>query len=198
MGCLGGAPETVRASRRNISPPVADNTPDMCAGSGPIQLEYANPRIDLPPRRRAAPWLVVAATVALGFFLFDRMSSAHRGRRGLTHAITSARAETAILGGAVDRFEIDTGRLPTAAEGLGALRDRPPRLVRWRGPYIKRYPVLDPWGRPYVYRVGVPGGGRQEFQVFSLGPDGKQGTADDIIERSSVQIMTPNVEVWGN
>ncbi len=33
----------------------------------------------------------------------------------------------------------------------------------------------DPWGRAFVYRVSATG-----FSLFSAGPDGKEGTADDI------------------
>jgi len=36
----------------------------------------------------------------------------------------------------------------------------------------------DPWGRPYVYRC--PGlRNRDGSDLFSLGPDGQEGTADD-------------------
>ena len=39
--------------------------------------------------------------------------------------------------------------------------------------------LSDPWGHPYQYRN--PGKRHPEgFDVYSLGPDGKDGTADDI------------------
>jgi general secretion pathway protein G len=63
-------------------------------------------------------------------------------------------------------------------------RDAPPRrLVDLTSdadgvsdlPYIDRIPP-DPWGSPYVYRVGD----REAFTIHSLGPDREEGTADDV------------------
>ena len=47
------------------------------------------------------------------------------------------------------------------------------------GPYL---PALksDPWGRPYVYHPGGAGNG-PPYRVLSMGPDGKEGTGDDIL-----------------
>ena len=78
---------------------------------------------------------------------------------------------------ALDAFKIETGRYPTSAEGLGALVYRPPGLAGWNGPYIKGLPS-DPWGRPYVYHPPKAKGGG--YVVLSVGPDGKEGTADDV------------------
>lgn len=36
--------------------------------------------------------------------------------------------------------------------------------------------VTDPWGKPYVYRKTGP----RSFEIFSAGPDGQEGTADDV------------------
>jgi len=38
----------------------------------------------------------------------------------------------------------------------------------------------DPWGHPYVYHPGGPGNGAA-YRVLSMGPDGKEGTGDDIL-----------------
>jgi hypothetical protein len=59
----------------------------------------------------------------------------------------------------------------------------PVGLAKWKGPYIKRLPN-DPWGWPYVYHYGGPTGG-DGYRVLSVGPDGKERTADDIIASSS-------------
>jgi general secretion pathway protein G len=48
---------------------------------------------------------------------------------------------------------------------------------RWKGPYLKRADgLVDPWGRPYVYRF--PGKAGQP-EVFSLGRDNAAGGADE-------------------
>lgn len=36
----------------------------------------------------------------------------------------------------------------------------------------------DPWGHPYVYTLGPNG---MTYEIMSLGPDGQQGTPDDIV-----------------
>ena len=68
---------------------------------------------------------------------------------------------------ALHAFHRDHGRLPTQQEGLDALL-KPPH------PYLPQL-HKDPWGRPFVYHA-TP---RRLF-VLSVGPDGTEGTADDI------------------
>ena len=101
--------------------------------------------------------------------------SSHHGQARLT----AARSALASIDAALAAFSTDTGRLPTIAEGIDALLAAPPGLANWHGPYLVRKPV-DPWGRPYVYRI-LPNG---ETDVRSNGPDGKPGTADDVTEVS--------------
>ena len=94
--------------------------------------------------------------------------------------MTEARTQSQILALAVERFRIDTGRLPTPAEGLTVLLTRPPGLAEWKGPYVKQLRA-DPCGRPYLYRVGAARSGESEFRVLSVGPDGREGSADDLV-----------------
>jgi general secretion pathway protein G len=92
----------------------------------------------------------------------------------------AARADIqANLSTALDLFEMHHGRYPTTAEGLAALRTAPAGASDWKGPYLKRPVPLDPWGKPYGYRS--PGQhNREDYDLFSTGPDGVEGTADDI------------------
>lgn len=48
--------------------------------------------------------------------------------------------------------------------------------------YMDRKDAVDPWGRPYVMYCGssLPAGARGGIAVLSMGPDGKEGTDDDI------------------
>lgn len=100
---------------------------------------------------------------------------------GRTEQARAARAEADVRGNialALDLFELDTGRYPTTEQGLAALRAKPADAENWRGPYLKRDPV-DPWGRGYRYLQ--PGQkNTQDYDLFSLGPDGAEGTSDDI------------------
>ncbi len=86
--------------------------------------------------------------------------------------IQVARAQLESLEKALDQFRLDARRYPTAEEGLDALVAKPASVASWSGPYLKKAVPADPWGRPYVYRVP---GEKAEFQLLSLGRDGKAG-----------------------
>jgi general secretion pathway protein G len=86
--------------------------------------------------------------------------------------IQVAKAQIDSLEKALDQFRLDNRRYPTAEEGLDALVAKPAAAANWSGPYLKKAVPADPWGRPYVYRVP---GEKSEFQLMSLGRDGKTG-----------------------
>jgi general secretion pathway protein G len=99
--------------------------------------------------------------------------------RGKQAQIVRAQSDIAALGVALGAFEVDNGRYPTSAEGLGALSIQPSGLTNWKGPYIERPVVNDPWGNPYVY--ACPGTHNSDgYDLHSFGPDGQDGTEDDI------------------
>lgn len=83
-----------------------------------------------------------------------------------------ARAQIDGFEKALDAYRIDIGRYPTTEQGLGALETRPDNEARWQGPYLKRAVPLDPWGKPYLYRMP---GEKGEVDIYSLGRDGKAG-----------------------
>lgn len=99
-------------------------------------------------------------------------------RRSEQARITAARTDLSVLSTALSTFEIDNGRYPTAQEGLEALITQPPGLTTWHARYIERLNP-DPWGNPYVYRI--PGQHNTDsYDLYSFGPDGQEGSADDI------------------
>lgn len=82
---------------------------------------------------------------------------------------------------ALRQFEVHCGRYPTTKEGLASLVQGG-NITGWKGPYIVNDVPIDPWGNPYVYRC--PGQHNTDgFDLYSFGPDMKDGTADDIISR---------------
>jgi general secretion pathway protein G len=90
-----------------------------------------------------------------------------------------AQTDIAALGTALGAFEVDNGRYPTSSEGIDALSNQPGGLTTWKGPYIERPVVNDPWGNPYVYVC--PGTHNVNgYDLHSFGPDGQDGTEDDI------------------
>ena len=100
---------------------------------------------------------------------------------GQTEKARRARAEADVKGAialALDLFETDTGKYPTSEQGVTALRTQPTGVDNWKGPYLKQDPK-DPWGHPYHYKL--PGERNpQDYDLFSVGPDGAEGTSDDI------------------
>ena len=86
--------------------------------------------------------------------------------------VNVARAQIDALEKALDQYRLDTGHYPSAELGLRALLERPLNEPKWAGPYLRKEVPLDPWGKPYLYRIP---GTRAEFEVISLGRDGQPG-----------------------
>jgi type II secretion system protein G len=94
---------------------------------------------------------------------------------GISENEGSARAHMNALKTALLVYRGATGDFPSTAQGLEALVKRPDGAAKWRQAMEKLY--NDPWGRPYQYRY--PSAQPKTYDVFSLGPDGKE-SADDV------------------
>ena len=113
----------------------------------------------------------------------------HRHPRGLGHsqnrgpwrAGAHKAAYADVHGGiktALDAYEVDNGFYPRSMQDL---IQQPSNARNWHGPYLDppQLPV-DPWGNPYVYYF--PGKHNPDgYDLLSVGPDGKEGTDDDIV-----------------
>jgi general secretion pathway protein G len=99
--------------------------------------------------------------------------------RGEQTRVASASAD--VFGGistALNLYEVDNGVFPKSLQDL--IR-QPAEARNWRGPYLGKLPV-DAWGHAYVYYY--PGKQNQKFfDLLSIGPDGQEGTDDDISNR---------------
>lgn len=96
--------------------------------------------------------------------------------------ITRAKSDVSgHLGLALDLFEQDLGRYPTAEEGLKGLVEKTGE--GWRGPYLKGGLRPDPWGNEYSYSLDSQSTGR--YILRSAGPDGRLNTSDDIVSSES-------------
>lgn len=92
--------------------------------------------------------------------------------------VETARVQLSAITTAMELYALDNGTYPPPQVGLSALVKAPPGVATWRGPYLKKSEgLVDPWGRPYGYRVP----GRQgAYEVFSLGRDNAPGgTGED-------------------
>ena len=100
----------------------------------------------------------------------------------------AARGQIGLLESAVQFYAQGVGTLPSSEQGLTALRVRPPELAnsaKWEGPYLEKELPSDPWGNPYQYEVLSQGQDSADmtgpsFRIWSWGPDGQNGTEDDI------------------
>ena len=82
--------------------------------------------------------------------------------------VERARADLAALGSALEAFRRERGHYVVARDSVALLDHLSPR-------YAERIIRLDPWRNPYRYE-----GTAASYTLGSDGPDGKQGTADDL------------------
>jgi len=88
----------------------------------------------------------------------------------------AAKAQIVAFEKALDQYRLDVGRYPSTDAGLAALVNKPTNEAKWSGPYLKKAVPTDPWGRPYIYKSP---GEHGEYDILSLGKDGKPGGAGD-------------------
>jgi general secretion pathway protein G len=94
--------------------------------------------------------------------------------------ISAAMTQIGMLRHCLDQYASECKSYPSTKQGLGALMNKPASLddsVNWDGPYISMDTLpKDPWGNEYKYELvddSTP-------HIWSMGPDGQDGTDDDI------------------
>jgi len=89
--------------------------------------------------------------------------------------ITTARVQIQSFETALRLFYLDNGFFPSTDQGLTALVEKPGEAKNWKeGGYLEKGSVPnDPWGNDFVYRS--PGQENREYEIISLGRDGKEG-----------------------
>lgn len=98
--------------------------------------------------------------------------------------MTAAESQIASFATALDAYEVDNGSYPAGRDGLLDLVQQPADARSWRGPYMRKDIPNDPWNRPYVYEF--PGRRNpNSYDLYSVGPDGREGTEDDITNWST-------------
>ena len=94
--------------------------------------------------------------------------------------ITAAQTDiNAGIKSALGQYEVDNGFYPKSLQDLIV---QPSNAKNWHGPYLDKLPV-DPWNSPYIYYY--PGKHTSNgYDLLSVGPDGKEGGDDDIVNWS--------------
>lgn len=87
----------------------------------------------------------------------------------------TTRSQIELLTTSLDNFRLDNGRYPTQQEGLAALLNKPEGLLNWNGPYLRKNKMpKDAWGFDFYYAIPSTKGA-QDFDLYSLGADNKEG-----------------------
>lgn len=93
--------------------------------------------------------------------------------------IKAARTQIEMMGAALDTYRLDMSRYPSTEQGIAALSEKPAdaaEAAKWRGPYLKKRVEKDPWGNNYIYKSP---GEKSDYELSSLGADGKEGGSGD-------------------
>ncbi len=93
---------------------------------------------------------------------------------------------------AMKNFRLDMNRWPTEEEGLEVLWRRDSledeeEYERWRGPYLEQPILEDYWGGELEYRNPSEELGDAYYDLVSFGPDGEEGSDDDITNHDSMR-----------
>lgn len=117
--------------------------------------------------------LVLMILVILASMAFSMFSGTQE--RAMKDA---AKGAIGLLETQIDTYKIHMRTAPSSLEDL-ANSPSGDNAQNWAGPYVKAGNLKDPWGNPYRYSAQ---GKRNAngFDLWSVGPDGQDGTDDDI------------------
>lgn len=134
-------------------------------------------RRPLHRHRADAGYTLLEVLVVMGIVVLLASIAAPQVMGYLGRARTeTAKAQIGSISTALELYALDMGSFPSSQNGLTALVSAPPGATRWRGPYLKRADgLIDPWGRPYQYRLAS----RNQPQVFTLGRDNAPGGGEE-------------------
>jgi general secretion pathway protein G len=108
--------------------------------------------------------LIGLVTAAIGVAVMGQLSAGQQ---------KTASNQAYEIGKSLELYKLNTGRYPTTAEGLQVLVSPP------KGKPLMDALPKDPWGADYIYTLpGVKN--PNKFDVRSKGPDGQEGTEDDV------------------
>jgi general secretion pathway protein G len=158
----------------------------MVLGSGSMSdlLPSSSKRLDHTHKATSsatgeAGFTLLELLVVLGIIALLATVAAPQVLQYLGKARTEAsKAQISAISTALELYALDIGAFPPQQSGLAALVRQPQNAPAWKGPYLKRPEgIIDPWGRPYGYRMP----GRNNLpEVFTLGRDNAPGgTGED-------------------
>ena len=133
-------------------------------------------------RRRRGLTLIEVLLVLVILVIIASLAVVAYGPIQRSAFIKAADAQIKAFKTPLQAFRLDLGDFPGTSQGLQALRELPSDLTapeKWNGPYLDSQVPLDPWGNDYRYEN--PGKHQADWpDIWSDGPDGTDGTEDDI------------------
>ncbi|MBX7165145.1 MAG: type II secretion system major pseudopilin GspG [Pirellulales bacterium] len=97
--------------------------------------------------------------------------------------INAAKSQIGLFKTPLEMYFQNMNAYPTTEQGLLAIAEAPADLEnkdKWDGPYIDGGIPKDPWGHDYQYRYPAEKNKNDFPDIWSLGPDGEDGSDDDI------------------
>lgn len=139
-------------------------------------------------RRRRRGFTLMEMLIVLGILVMLIALAAPRFLGAQKKAdLQTARTQIGLLRGALEKYNLDTKTFPSTEQGLQALLQPPASdsdestTSGWDGPYLNKNEIpLDPWNHPYQYRYPPEATSIDFPEIWSFGPDGQDGTEDDI------------------
>ncbi len=124
--------------------------------------------------------IVIAILLAIGGLVVVNLIP--RGEQAKTDL---QRFQLDLVSDAFNNFRLDMDRWPSEEEGIAVLwnsenLEDENDAERWRGPYLENPVTEDRWGNELVYRFPGEIRGESYYDLISVGPDGEEGTDDDI------------------
>lgn len=109
----------------------------------------------------------------------------NQGKQAQIQLCEAAVGRNGVIAKQLKQYRFDVGRFPDTDEGLQALYEIPDSVDeesgKWKGPYMEGTleELEDPWKESFQYRS--PGEFNEDsFDLWSKGPDGEDGSDDDI------------------
>ena len=135
----------------------------------------------LPRARRAFTLMEILIVIALLGGILALVATNLIGTFDKSSADIEKLKVTQSFSSALMQYKLNVGAYPSTEEGLKALLVAPEgKADNWKGPYINgEKDLVDSFKAPYGYRY--PGvNNPSKYDLWSKGPDGQDGTADDI------------------
>lgn len=122
--------------------------------------------------------LVVGLLALLAAFAIPNFVGA--GERAKKDMVKGAIGSNGTIGGALDLYRFHVGTYPAELKDMIEKPGDDDVAKKWSGPYLNNKEGLkDPWGKEFMYQF--PGQKNEDtYDLWSVGPDGRDGTEDDI------------------